>query len=159
VNLVLGDFREEHAEAVAGWVQSAEEALGWASVPFLRLRPAVLAEWHAEPGVVPCVGLLDGTLCAYGQVWEDRDEDEAELAKVIVAPDLRGRGIGRAFVALLADEARRRGFPEVMLRVARGNRAAFACYQGAGFVRVSPQEEAAFNDDQPQHYVWMRLET
>ena len=63
---------------------------------------------------------------------------------------------GRTF---RSDEARQRGFPEVVLRVQRGNRAAFACYRAAGFVRVSPQEEASFNLDQPDHYVWMRLES
>lgn len=158
MSLVLADFRPEYAQAVVAWVRSADEALSWASVPFLRLRPDVVAEWHSEPDVVPCMGLLDGELCAYGQVWEDHKEDEAELARVIVSPDFRGRGLGRRFVALLAAEARKHGFPNVVLRVVRGNRAAFACYLGAGFVRMSPHEEAAFNADQNDHYVWMRLE-
>jgi ribosomal protein S18 acetylase RimI-like enzyme len=157
VDLAIGDFREEDAAIVVGWVQSAGESLAWASVPFLRLGPEILEEWHAQPGVVPCVGLLDGKLCAYGQVWEDHAEDEAELARVIVAPEARGRGVGRSFVALLAAEARRRGFRSIVTRVVRGERAAFATYRGAGFVRVDRDEETSLNLDQDHDFVWMRL--
>ena len=157
VNLALGDFREDDAATVVGWVQSAGESLAWASVPFLRLTREILEEWHAQPGVVPCVGVLDGEVCAYGQVWEDRAEDEAELARIIVAPDRRWQGVGRAFVALLASEARRRGFRSIVVRIVRGERAAFSSYRGAGFVRMSPDEEAMLNGDQDQDYVWMRL--
>jgi [ribosomal protein S18]-alanine N-acetyltransferase len=157
VHLALGDFRQEYAATVVGWVQSAGESLAWASVPFLRLGPEILDEWHAQPGVVPCVGLLDGELCAYGQVWEDHAEEEAELARVIVAPEARGRGVGREFVRLLAAEARRRGFRSIVTRVVRGERAAFATYRGAGFVRVASDEEASLNLDQDHDFVWMRL--
>ena len=106
VDLALRDFRQDDAATVLGWVQSAGEALVWASVPFLRLSPAVFEEWHALPGVLPCVAQVAHELCAYGQVVEDRAEDEAELARVIVAPERRGQGLGREFVTLLAIEAR-----------------------------------------------------
>ncbi len=158
MDLALRDFRQDDTATVVGWVESAGEALAWASVPFLRLSPAVIDEWHAQPGVVPCVGLVGGELCAYGQVWEDHAEDEAELARVIVAPDRRGHGVGREFVALLAVEARRRGFRSIVARVVRGDRARFAAYRSAGFARLDLAEEASLNVDQDDEYVWMRLE-
>ena len=157
VDLAIGDFRHEHGETVIGWVQSAPESLRWSSVPYLRLETGVLDEWHAQPGIVPCVGLLAGDLCAYGQVLEDHGEDEAEVARVIVAPDRRGQGVGQAFVGLLANEARRRGFTSIVARAVRGDRVAFACYQAAGFVRMTWAEEAALNVDQDQEYVWLRF--
>ncbi len=157
MDVAIGDFRQEHGTTVIGWVRSAPESLRWSSVPYLRLETAVLDEWHAQPGIVPCVGLLDGDLCAYGQVLEDHTEDEAEVARVIVAPDRRGQGVGKAFVALLANEARRRGFTSIVARAVRGDRVAFACYQSAGFVRMSWAEEAALNVDQDQEYVWLRF--
>jgi GNAT superfamily N-acetyltransferase len=157
VDISLGDFRTDDAATVLGWVQSAGESLNWASVPFLRLAPAVLEEWHSQAGIVPCVGLIGGELCAYGQVWEDRDEGEAELARVIVAPEWRGQGVGRMFIALLATEARRRGFVTIVTRIVRGERAGFAAYRAAGFVRVDQATEAALNLDQDRDYVWLRL--
>jgi ribosomal protein S18 acetylase RimI-like enzyme len=154
--LRLGDFQEEHAEAVLGWVVSAEDALGWAEVPFLRIGPDLLASWHAQPGIVPCVGLLGGELCAYGHVWEDHAEREAEVGRVIVAPDRRRQGVGRTFAALLAAEATRRGFQVILARSVRANRAAFACYRSAGFVRMDREDEVAMNFDQTEDYVWLQ---
>jgi GNAT superfamily N-acetyltransferase len=106
---------------------------------------------------VPCVGLLGDAVCAYGQVLEDLVEREAEIARVIVRPDLRAQGVGRAFVLLLAAEARRRGLGVVLARIARRNRAGYACFHGAGFTRLSAEDEAALNLDEPEEYVWMRL--
>ena len=157
LDLTLGDFRDEHAATVLGWVESAEDALGWAEVPFLRIRPELLETWHAERGVVPCVGLLGGELCAYGLVWEDQVEREAEVARVIVAPGRRRQGLGREFVSLLAAEAVRRGFNAVVARTPRANRAAFACYRSAGFERMRREDEVALNLDQAEDYVWLEL--
>jgi ribosomal-protein-alanine N-acetyltransferase len=156
-SVTLGDFRHEHVETVLGWASTADDALAWAGVPFLRLGRALLEGWHAEPGVVPCVGHTGGRLCAYGQVCEDRDAGEAEVARVIVAPGLRGHGIGRAFASLLAGEATRRGFGIVVARVRRGDRTGFACYRSAGFTRMSGEEEARMNVDLDHEYVWMRV--
>jgi ribosomal protein S18 acetylase RimI-like enzyme len=155
--ITLGDFREEHGSTVIGWVTSAEDALGWAELPYLRVRPDILAEWHAAPGVVPCVGWIGEDLCAYGQILEDHVQREAEVARIIVAPELRGRGIGPAFVSLLAAEATRRGFDSLYARTVRANRAAFACYRAAGFERVSREDEVALNLDQTDDYVWLEL--
>ena len=157
VELSLGDFRDEHAETILGWVRSAEDALGWAEAPFLRIGPDVLDAWHAERGIVPCVAWLDRELCAYGQVWEDAVEREAEVGRVIVAPELRDRGIGRSFARLLAIEATRRGFGIVLARTTRPNRAAFACFRAAGFVRMDRADEVAMNADQVEDYVWLEF--
>jgi ribosomal protein S18 acetylase RimI-like enzyme len=136
-------------------VQSAEDALGWAETPFLRIRPDLLETWHAQPGIVPCVGLLAEELCAYGQILEDHTEREAEIGRVIVAPERRRRGLGREFVSLLAAEVGRRGFELVLARTPRANRAAFACYRSAGFVRMDREDEVAMNFDQSEDYVWL----
>lgn len=154
--LHLGDFQPEHAETILGWVDSADDALGWAETPFLRIRPDVLDSWHAQPGIVPCVGWLGDELCAYGHVWEDHTEREAEIGRVIVSPARRRQGVGKAFVALLADEATRRGFRVVLARTVRANRAAFACYRSAGFVRMAREDEVAMNFDQTEDYVWLQ---
>lgn len=156
VELRLGDYEPEHVITVLNWVTSAEDALGWAETPYLRIRPDLLESWHAQPGVVPCVGWVGDELCAYGYVWEDHAEREAEIGRVIVAPDRRRQGVGRTFVSLLASEATRRGFGVVLARTVRANRAAFACYRSAGFVRMEREDEVAMNFDQNEDYVWLR---
>jgi ribosomal protein S18 acetylase RimI-like enzyme len=106
---------------------------------------------------VPCVGLLDGELCAYGLLVEEQAVRAAEVARVIVAPAFRGRGVGPAFAALLAAEARRRGFTSIFARSLRANRAAFACYREAGFARVPREDEVALNIGKAEDYVWLEL--
>jgi ribosomal protein S18 acetylase RimI-like enzyme len=151
----LVSFEPEHASVVAGWVRTPEEAARWAS---LRALPdaGAFERWHAEPGVRPFVLVEAGRPAGYGEVWEDPGEGEAELARIVVDPRARGRGVGRTLVRLLAREARRAGVAEVWLRVAPDNLPAIACYRAAGFSRADPDEEASFNERQPVGYVWMR---
>jgi ribosomal protein S18 acetylase RimI-like enzyme len=158
LKLALADFRAEDAAVILGWAETVEEAANWASVPLLTLRSGIFADWHAEEGVEPFVGLLEGgETCCYGEIWKDPQGQEAELARIIVAPSRRGLGIGRTFVSLLAAEVRRCGFQEVWLRVVPENRAAIASYRAAGFVRASKEEERQFNLEQPRDYVWLSL--
>jgi ribosomal protein S18 acetylase RimI-like enzyme len=93
----------------------------------------------------------------YGEVWEDPEAGEAELARIILAPAWRGRGFGRMLVILLAKRAKDAGFEDVWVRVVPANSAAIATYSSAGFERASAEEEAEFNTGQPERYVWMRL--
>lgn len=157
MKLLLTPFDETHAETVLGWVQSSAELDAWASAGNSELSPALFRGWHADPDVHPFLLFDESRLCGYGEVWEDRAEDEAELARILVAPEARGRGIGRRFVGLLVQRARERGFDEIWLRVLPTNTPALASYRHAGFVRARPEEEARFNEGQPRAYVWMRL--
>jgi [ribosomal protein S18]-alanine N-acetyltransferase len=141
---------------VLGWIASADELEAWASRRDFPLRREVLADWHRDPGVHPYLLLADEGLYGYGEVWEDREEDEVELARIVVAPSERGRGLGRALVRLLAAEAAAMGFRDVWVRVGPWNAPALACYSSAGFVRATPEEEECFNRGQPHEYVWLR---
>lgn len=151
----LEPFRPEHGPIIAKWVTSPAEASAWAALDRL---PTVgdLARWHASPDVVPFVFVDGGRVVGYGELWEDAEEDEAELARLVIEPSSRRRGYGRALTRALADEAWRRGFGEVWLRVVPENEPARHAYAAAGFIRANPDEEAAFNAGQRREYVWMR---
>lgn len=151
----LRPFTRRHRAAVVGWIRSVEEGRAWAGLDGLP-TVADLERWHADRDVVPFAFLVDGAAVGYGEIWEDRAEDEAELARLVIAPLARGRGHGRAMTRALADEAHRRGFDAVWLRVVPENAAARRAYDAAGFERATPEEEAAFNVGQPREYVWMR---
>jgi ribosomal protein S18 acetylase RimI-like enzyme len=140
---------------VLGWIDSADELEAWASRRDFPLRRDVLAEWHRDPDVHPYLLFAGDRLCGYGEVWEDREEDEAELARIVIAPSERARGLGRALVRLLVAEAAAMGLRDVWVRVIPWNAPALACYEGAGFVRTTAEEEERFNRGQPYEYVWM----
>ena len=61
------------------------------------------------------------------------DGDMHYLAHLAVAPELRGRGVGRALIDQLMDRAREAGRPRAVLDVAVSNPRAEALYQRVGF--------------------------
>lgn len=61
--------------------------------------------------------------------------DEGELLLLAVAPAHRRRGVGRAMLDAVADEARRRGAIQLHLEM-RANNDAIALYAAAGFVEI-----------------------
>ena len=138
------------------WIRSPEELESWTSRADHPLPATVFAEWHADPDVEGFV-LVDDEPVGYGEVWADPQENEAELARIVVAPEARRRGLGRALVTMLVEEARGLGFQEIWLRVVPTNAAALACYRSAGFQRATPEEEERFNRGQPRAYAWMTL--
>jgi GNAT superfamily N-acetyltransferase len=55
------------------------------------------------------------------------------IADIVVAPEARGRGVGRTFVAAAERWARGRGYSMLTLNVFLGNRDARALYERTGF--------------------------
>jgi len=153
----LAKFLPAHAAEIVGWVATPEEARAWCGHGTADLpRPAVFEAWHRDPDVHAHVLLRDGSPVAYGEAWVDRDEREIELARLIVRPADRGRGVGRLLVRELLREAARFGYEWAFVRVLPGNAAALACYRGAGFTRVPEAEERRFTAPQPTRYLWLR---
>lgn len=116
-------------------------AVGWLSVP----SEAETGEWldrqlalaRAEDGALALVS-ENGVAQALG-VWNRYPEavlrPNAEIRKVMVHPDARGRGLGRTVVEALTAHAAAAGI-EVLVLDARGNNhAAHALYEGLGWTR------------------------
>jgi ribosomal-protein-alanine N-acetyltransferase len=155
--LQLQPFHSAAAEQISTWARSRAEVLAWCSRAEAPVPAAVIAGW-SEPADIDAYLLVDddGEHVAYGELWIDDDEHEVELARLIVAPALRGRGVGRRLVAMLTELALRR-HPFVALRVHPGNEAARRCYAAAGFERATAREEDEWNHGQPVAFVWMVL--
>jgi ribosomal protein S18 acetylase RimI-like enzyme len=155
--LILEPFEDRHAPTIIGWPQSVKESRWWAGpATTWPLDPSVMERWHADPDVHPYVLSERGAVIGYGELWVDAEEQEVELARLIVAPDRRGQGVGRRLVRLLLHEARDTGYPYAFLRVFPENRAGIACYLRSGFAQVSPADQQRFNQGQPVDYLWMR---
>jgi ribosomal protein S18 acetylase RimI-like enzyme len=150
----LQSFDPARAADVSGWTRSEAETRAWCGRDEVRVPPEVIAAWGCERDV-RASAVPDGTsLVAYGELWLDDEEGEVELARLIVAPDGRGKGVGRWLAARLAREAQRL-HPSVFLRVLPENEAALRCYVAAGFRRVAPAQEAEWNAQQLARYAWL----
>ena len=150
----LTPFTPDRAALVAGWVTSADEADRWCSRAEHPFPAAVVAGWSAGDDDIAAYLLVDdaGTPVAYGEVWPDAEEAEAELARLLVAPTARRRGVGTALTTALVAAA---PFDDVYLRVRPDNTAALATYRRAGFTDVAPDLQAEWNAPQPRPYAWL----
>lgn len=61
---------------------------------------------------------------------------EAEILTLAVAPDARGKGLGRALLTAAIGEAKKMGAHVMFLEVGSDNPAALALYAGLGFTKV-----------------------
>lgn len=148
-------FSSEQASEVASWARSALEALRWCSFDGHPVPPGVVAGWVEEPGVLAHLLVEASVPVAYGELWVDHDEAEVELARLIVAPDHRRRGVGASLTRALVAEAHHHG-ADIFLRVRPDNPTALRLYQRVGFRRVDVGLETEWNAGQPVPYLWMQ---
>jgi ribosomal-protein-alanine N-acetyltransferase len=146
--------QDEHAAVVAGWSRSTEEARRWCSVAEHPFPAERVRGWWAGSDVQPWLLVVDGSPVGYGELWLDEEEDEVELARLIVDPAHRRSGQGRALVAGLIKAAKATGLTGCLLRVVPDNAPAIGLYRAAGFAEVNPDRTAEWNQGQPRAYVW-----
>ncbi len=153
-------FDVTRSELVASWAVGDEVVRAWCAVEGGRVPADVVVGWSQADDVEAYL-LTDeaGEPRAYGELWLDDDEGEVELARLLVAPEHRGRGVGRSLTRALTDRARETHpeLPAVILRVRPENEQAIRCYTAAGFVAVPADEQATWNEGQRFAYHWMVL--
>src|SRR3954470_21383718 len=103
-------------------------------------RPASRVETVAREYVEPAGSFLvvyeDGEPIACGGLRALPD-GAAEVKRMYVVPDARGRGVAARLLARLEDEARRLGYGRVRLDTAAKLTEAQALYRGAGYTEIS----------------------
>jgi ribosomal-protein-alanine N-acetyltransferase len=82
-------------------------------------------------------GIDDGDLVAYaGLRAAPVDAGQGDIQTIAVRQSHQGRGLGRALLVDLMDEAQRRGVRELFLEVRADNEPAIALYQSLGFREI-----------------------
>lgn len=104
------------------------------------------ARWMAGRGPRHAVLVveLDGTVLGFGSLnpWSERRAyDESAEASVYLAPEARGRGLGRSLLAALLAAGREAGLHTVIARITAGNEASLRLFRGEGFRDVGVLRE------------------
>ena len=108
----------------------------------LSFPPSVETTWAeiratAENSFVLCAE--NGDVLGFAQTLERTPN--IHLARIIVSPEVRGKGLGRILCELLIQKALSAQPEKITLNVFHHNTAAIALYTSLGFVRVPNQED------------------
>jgi ElaA protein len=103
------------------------------------VRPSEELDAHDQSDAVHALATLDGVACGAGRVVFI-EPGVAKIQRMAVIDDVRGRGVGRALLAFLEEEARRRGASRLVLW-AQAHACAF--YQRAGYAAEGPEFDDA----------------
>jgi ribosomal-protein-alanine N-acetyltransferase len=101
--------------------------------PDILILPGHLSFALSEPG---------GEAMGFGQIWTN-SAGAVNLVRILIAPHLRGQGLGKKLCALLLEHATEvLGAPSVKLRVYRNNLPAVAVYRALGFHPIESESNA-----------------
>lgn len=153
----LGPLPKGYEAEIARWPRNPLEAEAWCSHTVVPVPEALVTSW-AEADDTEVYGIFDvRDLLGYGELWVDHAAGEVEVARLIVRPPARRRGVGLALTRLLLARARERHSDyDVFLRVRPENATAVRVYLRAGFQRVDAAIAREWNQGQPHAYVWMQ---
>jgi GNAT superfamily N-acetyltransferase len=112
---------------------------GWNPGSSQRVEPSQLA----PPTGVWLVAYLDETPVGCGGL-QALDRETAEVRRVYLAEEARGRGIGRQLLLELEGHARDLGYRRVRLTTGDGQPEALALFQSAGYEEIAPFTDGAF---------------
>jgi GNAT superfamily N-acetyltransferase len=93
------------------------------------------ADGFVARGGLFLIGRIEGQAVACGAI-RPVDRDMAEVKRMFVRPEHRGRGLARALLAGLEAAARLRGYRAMRLETGEGQPEAIALYQRAGYLPI-----------------------
>lgn len=127
---------------VASWIGSESECRLWCGTRVAYPIDLVTLPDSIEYGACESwTATIGAAVVAFGQLVP-KPRNRLPLARLITAPDHRGKGIGRLITAHLLQHALARSPSAVSLNVFRENRPALTLYESLGFVSVKrPSEE------------------
>ncbi len=105
------------------------------SLPLLTRAPLTksYAVPETDPGDGAFVAEVDGAIVGFAQIEPPTWNGRAAISHLYVSPPHRGRGVGRALLDALAEQARRKGARCLFVETQNVNYPAVQFYLAAGF--------------------------
>jgi GNAT superfamily N-acetyltransferase len=124
----------------------ARDPMGGGETLADEVREAVVPGLAATPGAFSLIARLAGEPVGLANCFTGFSTFAAQplvnVHDLAVLPGYRGRGIGRALLRAVEDEARRRGASKITLEVLSGNERAKALYLALGYGNYQLDPEA-----------------
>jgi ribosomal-protein-alanine N-acetyltransferase len=131
-------------QAMTTWIPDTEACARWAGplVPF-PFSAETLPVLLSMPSGYSCSLIDPANQCiGFGQHWMT-EPGNVHLGRIIVAPTMRGRGVGRILCELLIKQAwQTTGTSTITLKVYRDNQIALSLYSSLGFMLVERESNA-----------------
>lgn len=151
-------FDQKYASLILSWAESENDLFYWAAREDFPLDDvSVFPSWHADPDIEAWLIKDQDQVIGYGELWCEEEEPWAEMARLIIAPEVRGQGRGKQLVLALQEVLHQNQiFDEFHVRVMASNKRALACYQSAGFVPLTDEEQKKLNSSERIEYIWLK---
>jgi GNAT superfamily N-acetyltransferase len=154
---------ELNVEYVAWYEQVCEERYGLRLRELIGADPRAYAEGSLDAMVTEAqrhgafyLVEVDGAAVGLGGLRRFAD-GVAEVKRMYVRPDQRGRRLGATLLARLVEDARSLGYAHVRLETGKFMAAAHRTYEAAGFVDRDPYEDAENPKELWPHLRFMEL--
>jgi len=132
--MIIESAQPEHVREIIGWFPDKESVIRWGS-PYTRypLSEKTLFEDIYWDRINSRIALAeDGRLLGFGQFYPKLGR--CHLARLVINPGFRGRGLGEEFVAaLMKHGSEQLDTEEYSLYVMTENKPAYNCYRSLGF--------------------------
>lgn len=147
-------FEPQDAQLVLSWVEGFQENLFWSGRKSFPLNPDVFEMWHMDSDVYAYMAWADRQAVGYAELAYQPELAEVEIMRLLVAPQLRRRGLGHELVEALLAQVSPQLANTAYARIFPQNQPSAACFQKSGFVRVSADKEAEFNEWEANPFHW-----
>jgi ribosomal protein S18 acetylase RimI-like enzyme len=136
-------FQKTWIPEILSWISSPTDLVLWSGNTFPRGLSSSLFLKHLDRADLTSIAQLDPQekLLCYGEVVR-MSASRCSFCRIIVRPDSRGLGLGKAFCQqLLHWSLQNRGYTEVILNTLGNNQKALSCYQSIGFTIASRKKK------------------
>jgi len=139
----LVPFQKSWIPEILSWVSSTTDLILWSGSTFPKGLSTHVFFRHLQRTDLTAIAQLDptGKLICYGEVVR-MSASRCSFCRIIVRPDSRGLGLGKAYCQQLLDWCIQRGYTEVILNSLGNNQKALSCYQSIGFTIASRKKKA-----------------
>ena len=132
--MIIETAKPEDALRIMGWFPDKESVIRWGS-PHTRYpltEETFFEDIHWDTIASRVAWTEDGRLLGFGQFYLKLGR--CHLARLVINPEFRGRGVGEEFVAeLMKHGSRELGTEAFSLYVMTENKPAYNCYRTLGF--------------------------